>query len=63
MIEVDGVKAYTMKEAAEILKLHPRTVHEYILKGRLKAKKIYRWYITEENLKAFLQPDASVKSE
>lgn len=37
-------KLYSMKEAADILKVDYQTVRSHILKGNLKAEKIGRFY-------------------
>ncbi len=34
------MRVYTVKEAAEILKIHPRTVNRKINDGKIKAKNI-----------------------
>ena len=49
------LKAYTLDEAAEILKKKPRTVYTYIKAGKLKAHKVGgTWIIKESNLKLFM---------
>lgn len=45
---------YTLKEVAELLKVHPKTVLRHIGEGRLKAHKVGRaWRITQDNLRAY----------
>lgn len=47
---------FTVAEVAEILKLNPETVRNYIRQGRLKASKIGREYrISEKRLQEFLE--------
>ena len=49
------IRVYTVEEVATIMKVTKTTVYAYIKSGKLKAKKIGKYYrITEENLKAFL---------
>ena len=49
------IKVYNTKEVADILKVKPLTVRQYIMDKKLKAKPLGRTYvITEENLKRFL---------
>lgn len=51
MVELKRVTAYTVKEAAEVLKLSPATVRRYIKSGTIKAKKVgSKWYITDKIL-------------
>lgn len=58
MIEIDGMKAYTLKEMADILHLSVWTLRKYIKDGRLKARKIgTRYYTTSEEMKAFVKRD------
>ena len=56
VIEIGGLKAYDADELARILKVHPRTVRNYLKNGAIPgAKKIgNRWYITEQAIKAYL---------
>ena len=56
VIEIGGLKAYDADELAKILKVHPRTVRNYLKSGAIPgAKKIgNRWYITEQAIKAYL---------
>ena len=51
MVELKRVTAYTVQEAAEVLKLSPATVRRYIKSGTIKAKKVgAKWYITDKIL-------------
>jgi len=43
--EVDPGGLYTPKEVAELLNLHPLTVHRMIKQGRLAGVKIGQWRI------------------
>jgi excisionase family DNA binding protein len=64
MIEFQGERFYEKKEVAQICAVHPRTAHGWILSGKMPAQKIgAKWYVKEETLKAFIKPDASVKTE
>ena len=53
---IEGVKFYTVQEAAKALRVTPQTIRAYIKRGRLKSQRIGRpILITEKNLRAFLQ--------
>lgn len=55
-------KFYSIKEAAEILKIDYQTVRSHILKGNLKAESIGRFYrINHLDLMAALQDVKSLK--
>ena len=44
----------TLKEAAEMLRLHPRTVREYVRRGELEGRVIgARWRFRRKDLDAF----------
>jgi excisionase family DNA binding protein len=46
----------TLKEAAEILRLHPRTVREYIRRGELSGRLIgRRWRFRRKELDGFFE--------
>ena len=46
----------TIGEAAEILRLHPRTVREYVRRGELQGRIIGgRWRFRREDLDAFYE--------
>lgn len=47
-------KLYSVKDLAEILKLHPKTILRFIHEGKIQAKKIGRtWMVEESDLKSF----------
>ena len=51
-------KLYRPEEIADMLKITRRTVYSYIRAGKLHAVKIGQyWYISQQNLEAFLQGD------
>ncbi len=53
---IEGIKFYTVAEAANILQVTPQTVRAYIKQGRLKGQRIGKpILITETNLMDFLQ--------
>ena len=53
---IEGIKFYTIPEAAKALNVTPQTVRAYIKQGKLKGQRIGRpILITENNLKEFLQ--------
>jgi excisionase family DNA binding protein len=50
-----AIKTYTVEEVATQLDISPRTVREYIRKGKLKAVKIGNKYIiSEDNYRDFV---------
>lgn len=53
---IEGIKFYTIPEAAQVLRVTPQTVRAYIKQGKLKGKRVGRpILITENNLKEFLK--------
>lgn len=47
----NDLKFYTIPELCEILKVSHRTVQTYLLKGKLKGKKVGgKWIVTHANL-------------
>jgi excisionase family DNA binding protein len=45
----------TLKEVAQILKVHPLTVYEWVKAGKLRAYKLGRVYrVAEKDLEVFL---------
>lgn len=56
MIEINGERAYTTTEIAEILKVQQQSVRKNIERGRLKAiRPGVQYYITETALMDFLE--------
>lgn len=56
MIAVVDTKLYTVEDLVDMLKLSDKTVRVYLREGKIKARKIgLRWFITEENLKKFIE--------
>jgi excisionase family DNA binding protein len=54
--EIEGIKFYTIPEAAEALHVTPQTIRAWIKQGKLKARRVGRpILITEKNLKDFLK--------
>lgn len=50
----------TLREAAEVLRLHPRTVREYVRRGELKGRVIGgRWRFKRKDLDAFFEAASS----
>ena len=61
--EMLGLKMYSVKEISEITKVTVRTITNYIKDKRLQAQKIGGvWYVSEENLKRFLEGETTGKS-
>ena len=59
-IQVGDMKLYAVEEVAEMLSVGEPTIRRYLRQGRLKGKKLAkRWYVSEENLKEYFQPEAS----
>ena len=55
-IKFNDSKLYSVRELAKILPITPLTIREYIRKGKIKGRKIGKnWYVTKENLEAFLE--------
>jgi len=55
-IKFSDSKLYSVKELTKILLITPLTICEYLRKGKLKGHKIGKnWYVTKENLEAFLE--------
>ena len=57
-IQVGDMKLYDVEELAEMLDVGLPTIRRYLRQGRLKGKKLAkRWYVSEENLKDYFQPE------
>lgn len=53
---IEGIKFYTLPEAAKILGITPQTLRKYIKQGKIKGKKLSNYYlITEKALLEFLK--------
>lgn len=53
---IEGIKFYTIQDAAEALKVTPQTIRAWIKQGRIKGQRIGRpILITESNIREFLQ--------
>ena len=51
-----GDRLLTLSEAAEVLRLHPRTVREYLRRGELEGRVIgRRWRFRRKDLDAFYE--------
>ena len=54
---IEGIKFYTIPEAAQALSVTPQTIRAWIKQGKIKSQRIGRpILITENNLREFLQP-------
>lgn len=54
-VYIMAIKTYTVDEVATQLDISPRTVREYIRKGKLKAVKVGNKYIiSEDNYRDFV---------
>ena len=57
-IQVGDMKLYDVEELAGMLSVGLPTIRRYLREGRLKGKKLAkRWYVSEENLKDYFQPE------
>jgi excisionase family DNA binding protein len=57
-IQVGEMKLYAVEELAEMLDVGLPTIRRYLREGKLKGKKLAkRWYVSEENLKDYFQPE------
>jgi len=57
-IQVGDMKLYDVEELAGMLSVGTPTIRRYLRQGRLKGKKLAkRWYVSEENLKDYFQPE------
>jgi len=55
MIEIDGIKAYTIKETADILNISAHTVRTYIKEDKLQGQRVGRYIIIPEiSIKLFI---------
>ena len=54
--EIQGIKFYTVQEAAKALQVTAQTIRAWIKQGKLKSQRIGRpILITESNLEEFLR--------
>lgn len=54
-----SIKAYTLDEVADMLKVTKRTLYNHIKSGKLQAKKLGKYYrVTEESLQRLLNEEA-----
>ena len=57
-IQLGDMKLYDVEEVAEILSVGEPTIRRYLRQGKLKGKKLAkRWYVSEEALKDYFQPE------
>jgi excisionase family DNA binding protein len=57
-IQVGDMKLYDVEELAEMLDVGLPTIRRYLREGKLKGKKLAkRWYVSEESLKDYFQPE------
>lgn len=51
-----GERLLTLREAAEVLRLHPRTVREYVRRGEIEGRIIGgRWRFRRSDLDSFYE--------
>lgn len=57
--EIMGRKLYEVDEIAGMLGVMPRTIRDYIRKGKLKGSKFdKRWHVTQDELNRFLSGES-----
>ncbi|MEE8328807.1 MAG: helix-turn-helix domain-containing protein [Thermodesulfovibrionia bacterium] len=62
MKQIGDIKLYSVKDLHNALGVNERTIRDWFNKGRFKGRKIgNEWFITEENLKKFLNADEGAK--
>jgi len=63
-VEIAGIKMYSAPEIAKILDISLYSARKYVRDGRIKAKKLRgnRYYVSEENLKEFLNTPDNVEN-
>ncbi|KLO21859.1 hypothetical protein X275_08180 [Marinitoga sp. 1197] len=55
MIELEGIKFFTLKEAGSMLNKHPETIRRWIKEKKLKSYKVGNvYYVKEEDIKNLL---------
>ena len=63
-IQVGDMKLYEVEELAEILGVGLPTIRKCLREGKLKGTKpAKRWYVSEEALKDYFQPEPEVLEE
>ena len=56
-IEFEGIKCYTVKDTANIMRLSEITIRNYLKQGKLEGKKIGRaYYIQDKSIMKLLKP-------
>ena len=52
--QINDLVLYTVNEISKMLDVQPSTIRMYLRTGKIPGKKFARrWYVTEENLKAY----------
>lgn len=55
---------YTVKQIAQMLNIHPKTIQRYIREGRLRATKIGKsWRVTGHDLSRFTEENNNISKE
>ena len=58
MIKIGKKRFYIVTDLEKILPITGLTIREYLRKGKIKGQKIGKlWYVSKENLEAFLEGD------
>jgi len=57
-LEVSGVKLYNVEEIAKMFKCSKVIIRTYCKEGKIKGRKMLaKWYVTEDNLKKYINED------
>lgn len=60
--QIGEITLYTIKELSEIMEISVPTLRNYVKQGKIISRKIGNsYFITEESLKNFLQPNSVTK--
>ena len=63
-IQLENIKLYSLKEAADFLRVSMPTIRRYVREGILEGEKVGRQlYVTEESLQKFLHPEGTGQRE
>jgi len=59
-LQIGDMTVYAIEDLCEMLGLQARTIRQMLRDGKLTGRKLgKRWYVAEDNLKAFfLQPES-----
>lgn len=62
--QIDEITLYTVDEAADLLRLHPQTVRNYLKAGRLRGRKVgIKWTITSTAIREYLHETPETRQD